>query len=85
MGVSIYFLPQKKDVRWVLTWIWPLHTPSLPLSPGHFHQYQATPEICQIRKLNRQLYVKPPTPPPVQPPKPKVACLEWGNLCGRWL
>eukprot|EP00438_Fugacium_kawagutii_P025639 Skav209570 [mRNA] locus=scaffold281:130830:132662:- [translate_table: standard] len=32
----------------------------------------ATPEICQIRKLNRQLYVKPPTPPPVQPPKPKA-------------
>ncbi|CAJ1416897.1 unnamed protein product [Effrenium voratum] len=32
---------------------------------------KATPEICQIRKLNRQLYVKPPTPPPA-PTKPKV-------------
>lgn len=37
---------------------------------------EATPEICQIRKLNRQLYVKPPTPPMVAPPKPKVGKVE---------
>lgn len=41
---------------------------------------KATPEICQIRKLNRRLYVKPPTPPPVQPPKPKVDQALASNL-----
>lgn len=41
---------------------------------------KATPEICQIRKLNRQLYVKPPTPPPVQPPKPKMDAGLASNL-----
>ena len=49
--------------------------PSPPATP-----LQATPEICQIRKLNRRLYVKPPTPPPVQPPKPKVDQALASNL-----
>jgi len=32
-----------------------------------------SPEVFQVKKLNSQLYVKPPTPPPAPPPKPKVS------------
>jgi hypothetical protein len=44
---------------------------------------KVSPEICQVRKLNRKLFVKPPTPPPAPPPqKPKVDTGIAGNLRG---
>lgn len=47
------------------------------------HKEKVSPEICQVRKLNRKLFIKPPTPPPAPPPtKPKVDSGLAGNLRG---
>ncbi|CAE8621671.1 unnamed protein product [Polarella glacialis] len=47
-------------------------------------QMRTVPEICQVRKLNRQLFVKPQTPPPPPPPsKPKVDIALGGQLGSR--
>ncbi|CAE7676715.1 MTERF5 [Symbiodinium sp. CCMP2592] len=42
---------------------------------------KTAPEVCQLKKLSRKIYVKPPpAPPPPPPPKPKVDASLAGNM-----
>lgn len=45
-----------------------------------------SPEVYQLKKYNKDLYVKPPTPPPVAKPKPKLGSMiasDLSDLFGR--